>query len=125
MSCAQFNPVGELETAKGTLHFKYLRSETIGTDLKIMFMDPVPQGGIGYVQYRRFKSDDDWSTMPMEPGAFEFSLRERVEAVQGTGAELPSERAGGSLLRLWGVVVGLSPPTTPQITLNCVSPNIG
>ncbi len=87
---------GELETAQDTLHFKFLRSETIGTDLKIMFLDPVPEGITGYVKYRRFKSNDDWSTMPMEPGAFEFSRRGRNEAVQGVGAELPSlqERAG-------------------------------
>ena len=87
---------GELETAQGTLHFQFLRSETIGTDLKIMFLDPVPEGVSGYVEYRRFKSDDDWSQMPMKTGAFEFSRRGRSEAVQGTGAELPSlqERAG-------------------------------
>lgn len=87
---------GQLETAQGTLQYKFLRSETIGTDLKIMFLDPVPEGISGYVQYRRFKSHDEWSTMPLEPGAFEFARRGRAEAVQGTGAELPSlqERAG-------------------------------
>jgi hypothetical protein len=87
---------GELETAQGTVQFKFLRSENIGTDLKIMLIEPVPSGVTGHVEYRRYKSDDDWQTMPMEPGFFEFSRRGRIESVQAIGAELPSlqERAG-------------------------------
>jgi len=87
---------GELQTEQGTLQYKFLRSETIGTDLKIMLLDPVPEGISGYVQYRRYKSDDDWSTMPIELGEFEFTRRGSTESVEGMGAQLPSlqERAG-------------------------------
>ena len=87
---------GEFESAHGVVEFKVLRSETIGTDLKIMFLDPVPEGVSGYVEYRRYKSDDSWSTIEMEKGAFSFSRRGREEFVEGMGAELPSlaERAG-------------------------------
>ena len=87
---------GDIETAQGTVHFKFLRSETIDTDLKIMLLDPVPSGVTGYVDYRRFKSNDEWESIPMEAGSFEFSRRGRAESVQGIGAELPSlqERAG-------------------------------
>ncbi|OQY28636.1 MAG: hypothetical protein B6I38_09025 [Anaerolineaceae bacterium 4572_5.1] len=87
---------GELDTASGAVNFKFLRSETIGTDLKIMLLDPVPDGVTGYVLYKRYKSDDDWAEMPMEAGEFEFSRRGRTEIVNGVGAELPflPERAG-------------------------------
>jgi len=87
---------GDFQTAQGTVRFKFLRSETIGTGLKIMLFDPVPEGVTGYVQYRRYKSHDDWSVMPMESGSFAFSRRGRTESVQGVGAELASlkERAG-------------------------------
>ncbi|MEA2008231.1 MAG: hypothetical protein U9O54_03845 [Chloroflexota bacterium] len=87
---------GEYETNSGVVDFKFLRSETIGTDLKIMFPDPVPNDVQGYVEYRRYKSYDEWSTIPMEAGEFEFSRRGSTEVVQGIGAELPSleERAG-------------------------------
>ncbi len=87
---------GEFDTASGTVNFQFLRSETIGTDLKIMLLDPVPEGVSGYVQYRRYKSNDDWSEMPMAAGKFEFSRRGSSESVEGFGAELPSlpERAG-------------------------------
>ena len=87
---------GKFESAHGVVEFKVLRSETIGTDLKIMFLDPVPEGVSGYVKYRRYKSDDSWSTIEMEKGAFSFSRRGREEFVEGMGAELPSlaERAG-------------------------------
>ncbi len=87
---------GEYETNSGVVNFKFLRSETIGTDLKIMFLDPVPDNVQGYVEYRRYKSHDEWSTIPMEAGEFEFSRRGSTEIVQGIGAELPylEERAG-------------------------------
>ena len=87
---------GTFETDLGPVEYKFLRSETIGTDLKIMLLDPVPDGVSGYVEYRRYKSDDEWSTMEMEPGSFSFSRRGREDFVEGVGAELPSlaERAG-------------------------------
>ena len=87
---------GEIQTEQGALRYKFLRSETIGTDLKIMLVDPVPEGISGHVQYRRYKSDDDWSTMPIELGEFAFSRRGSTETVEGMGAQLPSlqERAG-------------------------------
>ena len=87
---------GEFDTASGTVNFQFLRSETIGTDLKIMLLDPVPEGVSGYVKYRRYKSNDDWAEMPMAAGKFEFTRRGSTETVEGFGAELPSlpERAG-------------------------------
>lgn len=87
---------GSIDTSKGEVKFKFLRSETIGTDLKIMFIDPIPDGISGFVQFRRYKSNDDWSTSPMSPGRFEFSRRGSDDVVNGIGAELPylEERAG-------------------------------
>ena len=87
---------GTLDTEVGEVSFKFLRSETIGTDLKIMLLDPVPEGVSGYVQYRRYKSNDDWAEMPMAAGKFEFTRRGRSESIEGFGAELPflPERAG-------------------------------
>jgi hypothetical protein len=87
---------GVINTNLGEVNYKVLRSETIGTDLKIMFLDPVPEGVEGYVQYRRYKSNDDWAIMPMSAGKFEFSRRGNTEVVNGFGAELPflEERAG-------------------------------
>ncbi|MFC1783968.1 hypothetical protein ACFL02_10385, partial [Planctomycetota bacterium] len=87
---------GELPTAKGPVNYKFLRSETIGTDLAVMLCDPTPAGVTGYVNYRRYKSNDDWSRMDMAPGRFEFSRRRRTESIEGIGVKLPSlpERAG-------------------------------
>ena len=87
---------GELQTAKGPVNYKFLRSETIGNDLTVMLCDPTPTGVSGYVEYKRYKSNDDWSRMDMAPGEFEFSRRGRTESVKGIGVKLPSlpERAG-------------------------------
>jgi len=87
---------GKFSTGSETVKFKFLRSENIGTDLKIMFLDPVPQEVSGYVKYRRYQSHDDWKIATMEPGSFEFRRRWEVESVDGIGAELPflEERAG-------------------------------
>jgi len=87
---------GEFQTVKGPIHFKFLRSETIGTDLALMLLDEVPEGVSGYVEYRRYQSDDDFSMILFQPDRFEFSRRGRAELVEATGAKLPSlnERAG-------------------------------
>jgi len=87
---------GEFKTDKGPVRYHFLRSETIGTGLKIMLIDPVPDGVTGHVKYRRYRSHDDWSIAPMVPGEFEFERRGRSTVVKGIGAELPSldERAG-------------------------------
>lgn len=87
---------GDIPTAVGTVYFKFLRSETIGKDLMIMLVDPIPEGVSSYVKYRRFKSHDEWATVLMKPGSFEFSRRGVTESVNGMGAALPSleERAG-------------------------------
>ncbi len=79
-----------VQTDAGEVHFKFLRSETIGNSLKIILLDPVPTGVTGYVKYRRFKSEDDWQTIPMKPGEFSFSRHGKTSTVTGTGAELPS-----------------------------------
>jgi hypothetical protein len=87
---------GTIETAKGPVTFEFLRSENIGTDLKVMLLDPVPAGVSGTVKYRRYTSNDAWTEVPMAPGAFEFTRRGEVSKVNGVGSELPSlqERAG-------------------------------
>jgi len=87
---------GTIDTAKGPVSFTFLRSETLETDLKIMLNDPVPEGVTGTVRYRRYRSDDDWSTVEMQPGEFEFSRRGSVRTVSGVGVELPAldKRAG-------------------------------
>jgi len=87
---------GTFETGRGPVGFKFLRSEEIGTGLQIMFRDPVPAGVTAKIRFRRFKSNDAWSEMPMQPGAFRFSRRGAVEEIRGVGATLPSlkERAG-------------------------------
>lgn len=87
---------GTFQTAKGPVHFKFLRSEIIGTGLSVMLADPVPAGISGYVKYRRYKSTDAWSTMPMTAATFDFTRRGVTDHVSGIGARLPSlnERAG-------------------------------
>lgn len=87
---------GTFPTQRGRVHFKFLRSETIGNDLKVLLVDPLPEGLTGHVKYRRFKSNDDWATLQFKSGVFAFSRRGRSETVQGIGAELPTlkERAG-------------------------------
>jgi hypothetical protein len=87
---------GDFRTSAGAVHYKFLRSETIGTGLKIMLLDPTPQGVTGHVRFRRYASHDKWSTSAMERGQFKFSRRGRTTSVTGVGTELPSlqERAG-------------------------------
>ena len=87
---------GDFHITGGSVHFKFLRSETIGNGLKILLSEPVPEGTTGFVRYRRYKSDDRWTSLPMKRGVFEFSRRGRTESVKGIGAELPTlrERAG-------------------------------
>jgi hypothetical protein len=87
---------GTFQTANGPVHFKFLRSEVIGTDLSIMLADPVPAGVTASVKYRRYKSADQWATMPMAAGEFDFTRRGVTDKVRGIGARLPSlkERAG-------------------------------
>ncbi len=85
-----------IPTSKGTANTYFLRSENIGTPLKIIITDPVPNGIQARVKYRRFTANEPWSLVEMRPGAFEFARRGEVTKVQGIGAELPSlkERAG-------------------------------
>lgn len=87
---------GTVDTAKGPVSFTFLRSETLGTDLKIMLREPVPAGVTGSVRYRRYRSNDQWKTVPMRPGEFEFSRRGTTSKVKGVGVELPAldKRAG-------------------------------
>src|SRR5512137_910619 len=87
---------GRFGTARGQVSFKFLRSEEIGQGLQIMLRDPVPQGVSAKVRFRRYKSSDGWSEVPMTQGTFRFSRRGTAEEVRGVGATLPSlpERAG-------------------------------
>ncbi len=87
---------GTVSTAKGPVSFEFLRSETIGTDLKVMLVEPVPAGVTGYVKFRRYTSNEAWKELPLTSGEFTYSRRGNVETRKGFGAELPSlkERAG-------------------------------
>jgi len=87
---------GVYQTSVGEVQYKFLRSETIGTDLTILFLDPVPEGVTGTVKYRRVNSDDDWTTLQFEPLAVETSRHGKTEKLTGLGVQLPSlhERAG-------------------------------
>lgn len=87
---------GEFDTAAGTVHFIFVRSEITGTGLPIILIDPVPEGITGEVQYRRLSSHDDWSVVPMRRGEFQFFRRGRTLKLTGTGVALPGlpERAG-------------------------------
>lgn len=87
---------GTVDTARGPVRFKFLRSEEIGTPLQLMLVESVPAGLGGQVRWRRYKSHDPWRTTAMEPGTFRFTRRGNAEEVRGVGARLPSlpERAG-------------------------------
>ncbi|MFT3914856.1 MAG: hypothetical protein QM704_12310 [Anaeromyxobacteraceae bacterium] len=87
---------GRVETARGPVAFKLLRSEEIGNDLALVLPGPVPAGLAAQVRYRRYRSHDGWSTQAFAPGTFRLSRRGVTEEVKGLGATLPSlsERAG-------------------------------
>jgi hypothetical protein len=87
---------GRFDTGRGPVDFKFLRSEEIGTALQIMLRDPVPAGVTAKVRFRRYKSNDAWSEVAMQPGVFKFRRRGSVDEVKGLGVALPSlaERAG-------------------------------
>lgn len=87
---------GELETAAGPVRFIFVRSETIGTALPILLVDPVPAAVTGRVEYRRLRSHDDWTVAPMKRSEFHFSRRGRDFTLTGVGVALPGlpERAG-------------------------------
>jgi hypothetical protein len=87
---------GTVATGAGPVRFVCMRSQTIGQDLPVVLLDPVPEGVAATVRYRRMRSRDAWTTMPMSRGAFAISGRGRSRTVQGVGARLPSlnERAG-------------------------------
>jgi hypothetical protein len=87
---------GTVQTAKGPVQFELLRSENLTTDLKVLLVDPVPDGVTATVKFRRYTSGEPWQELPMSRGSFEFTRRGTVTKVEGLGAELPSlqERAG-------------------------------
>jgi len=87
---------GTVDTARGPVRFKFLRSEEIGTPLQLMLREPVPAGVAGQVRWRRYRSNDDWRTTAMAPDTFRFTRRGNAEELRGVGARLPSlpERAG-------------------------------
>jgi hypothetical protein len=87
---------GSLQTSRGTVEFKFQRSQTLGEDLNIVLSDPVPPGIDAFVKYRRFRSNDQWSVIYMQRGSYDFSRRGQNESVKGIGAQLPGlyERAG-------------------------------
>jgi len=87
---------GTIDTARGPVHFEFVRSETIGNELPLVFLEPVPGGIQGRVRYRRFKSNDEWAIAPMRPGDFRYTRRGRASTISGVGANLPSltQRAG-------------------------------
>ncbi len=86
---------GTIATAKGPVQFKFLRSENIGTPLDVILVNP-PKGVTGQVKFRRYKSNDGFTQVPMIPGTFEFSRRGSTGKVSGLGLRLPPlyQRAG-------------------------------
>ncbi|MFZ2492408.1 MAG: hypothetical protein WA208_13080 [Thermoanaerobaculia bacterium] len=78
------------------MRFFFVRSETVRTALPLVLLDPVPPGIRGQVEYRRYRSNDAWSVVPMERGSFSFERRGRATSLAGLGAALPGlpERAG-------------------------------
>lgn len=87
---------GTLQTEAGPVRFLFIRSETIGADLGVMLLRPLPEGVQGRVRYRRYRSRDPWTVVGMEPGEFRYARRGRTRTVRAVGAALPSlkERAG-------------------------------
>lgn len=87
---------GTIATSAGPVQFEIIRSEIIGHALPAVLLDPVPKGVTGKVQFRRYKSHDAWTVLPMKAGEFEFYRRGRRSTLSGVGAALPSlqERAG-------------------------------
>ena len=87
---------GTVQTAQGPVEFEFLRSESLGTDLKVLLIKPVPEGVTASVEYRRYTSGDAWKGLPLSAGTFEFTRRGTVTKIEGLGAELPAlqERAG-------------------------------
>jgi hypothetical protein len=94
---------GQIDTAHGEVGFLVQRSQTIGRGLPVVLLDPVPEGVGGWVEYRRYRSHDEWARSVLRPGEFEFTRRGRSKTLHGVGAELPSlqERAGKYELRLF------------------------
>ncbi len=87
---------GSFTSGESKIHYKFLRSENIGTDLKVMFSYPLPEDFTAYVKYRRYQSHDDWKQVEMQAGSFEFKRRWETESLVGIAAELPylDEKAG-------------------------------
>ncbi len=81
---------GEIKTIDGLVSFTFSRSEYIGTRLKLMVKDPVPEDTRAYVKYRRLKSHDDWHYQYFEETSYEIKRRGRTKTIQGMGAALPS-----------------------------------
>lgn len=87
---------GEVTLCGEKVGYKFQRSETVGRDLTVVLLDPVPGKVTGSVRYRRMKSDDRWAVERMNPGEFEITRRGQTESHRGLGAKLPglSKRAG-------------------------------
>jgi len=87
---------GTIATTSGPVRFIVVRSETIGTGLPVVLLDPVPAGVSGIVEYRRYRSNDPWTRATLEPGTFEYARRGRGSTISGVGTALPglAERAG-------------------------------
>lgn len=88
---------GSVDTPAGSVAYFCMRSETIGRDLAVVLLEPVPTGVRGgWVEYRRYASHDDWSRLELARGSFPYSRRGRHGTLAGLGAALPSltERAG-------------------------------
>jgi hypothetical protein len=76
---------GEATIGENNVSFKLIRSETVNRDAEIKL--EVPDTAVsGYVRYRRYKSHDEWSNIPME--------REGEHLV----AYLPHQPAAGKLM---------------------------
>jgi len=74
---------GTVDTARGPVRFKFLRSEEIGTPLQLVLREPVPAGVAGQVRWRRYRSNDDWRTTAMAPDTFRFTPPKGADVIGG------------------------------------------
>ncbi|MCG8457637.1 MAG: hypothetical protein MI919_15285 [Holophagales bacterium] len=78
---------GQVEVAGETSKYRLIRSEETIRDARVAL--PVPEGVVGTMVYKRFKTGDAWTQVPME--------REVEEGESELAAYLPAQPAAGKL----------------------------
>jgi hypothetical protein len=77
---------GEATIGSATIRYRLPRTEEVGEDVRIV-LEAAGAATDGFVRYRRYKSNDEWSRVPLRAG-------ERGELV----ARLPQQPASGKLM---------------------------